>query len=472
MERTCAQCSQPFSITREHIALLEKVSPTFGEEKLLVPPPTLCPACRQQRRVRFRNERAYYRRSCDCCQKDIIAMYPEGTPFPVYCNDCYANGDWDPLSYGMEYDLDRSFFAQFERLQNVVPRIYFSSKGNENCEYSNHVANCRNCYLLVGSMESEDCHYGHRVFHSRDCLDCLFVEHCELCYECINCEHCYDVQYAFDCHNVRNSRYVERCIGSSNLLYCMGVEQGSFQILNEQLTENEFLKKRVEILASPALQQSCERKMNELRSSLSNQQQIIRQSENCTGNFIVQSHNCSNVYDAHHLEDVQYAYDCGGITDSMDLHSVYGPGSLNYEVYSASIAVHNNLFIRDCWPAEHLIYCDHCFGTRHSFGCIGLGKHQYCILNKQYAKEEYERLVPQIIKSMDAKREWGEYFPADSSPFPIEDTPANPMGTDPQKPFKLIKQEEDFYKKLKLPLPTIHPDKRHELRLERKNSYF
>jgi hypothetical protein len=34
------------------------------------------------------------------------------------------------------------------------------------------------------------------------------------------------------------------------------------------------------------------------------------------------------------------------------------------------------------------------------FGCIGLRGKEYCILNKQYTKEEYEALVPKIIEKM------------------------------------------------------------------------
>jgi hypothetical protein len=31
---------------------------------------------------------------------------------------------------------------------------------------------------------------------------------------------------------------------------------------------------------------------------------------------------------------------------------------------------------------------------------------QYCILNKQYTKEEYEELVPKIIEHMKKTGEW------------------------------------------------------------------
>jgi len=42
---------------------------------------------------------------------------------------------------------------------------------------------------------------------------------------------------------------------------------------------------------------------------------------------------------------------------------------------------------------------------------------QYCILNKQYSKEEYESLLPKIIEHMKKNSEWGEFFPMNISPF-------------------------------------------------------
>ncbi|MBU0627024.1 hypothetical protein KKG31_00015 [Patescibacteria group bacterium] len=42
-----------------------KVSPIIAGKKYLIPAPTLCPDCRQQRRISFRNERSLYKRKCD-----------------------------------------------------------------------------------------------------------------------------------------------------------------------------------------------------------------------------------------------------------------------------------------------------------------------------------------------------------------------------------------------------------------------
>ncbi len=82
--RTCRACSIPFSITDRDMEFYAKVSPIFNGKKELIPPSTLCPECRQQRRLTFRNERNLYKRTCDLTRKDIISIYSPDKPYIVY----------------------------------------------------------------------------------------------------------------------------------------------------------------------------------------------------------------------------------------------------------------------------------------------------------------------------------------------------------------------------------------------------
>jgi hypothetical protein len=77
------------------------------------------------------------------------------------------------------------------------------------------------------------------------------------------------------------------------------------------------------------------------------------------------------------------------------------------------------------------------------FACVGLNSKQYCILNRQYTKEEYESLVLKIIKHMndmpyiDSKGrvyKYGEFFPSELSPFCYNETIA-------QEYFPLTKEQ-------------------------------
>ncbi|MDP3880713.1 MAG: hypothetical protein Q8Q32_00835, partial [bacterium] len=72
-------------------------------------------------------------------------------------------------------------------------------------------------------------------------------------------------------------------------------------------------------------------------------------------------------------------------------------------------------------------------GSKNMFGCVGMQKKQYCILNKQYSKEEYEALRNQIIKQMNdlpyvdkqgRVYKYGEFFPIEASPYAYNETTA------------------------------------------------
>src|SRR3989344_4452282 len=105
MQHQCTQCSAPFEITDSDLAFYETVSPAFNGKKELIPPPTLCPDCRVQRRMAWRNDRTFYHRKCDLTGKQIISIYPENSPLTVYHQSGWYSDKWDPMTYGQEFDF-------------------------------------------------------------------------------------------------------------------------------------------------------------------------------------------------------------------------------------------------------------------------------------------------------------------------------------------------------------------------------
>ena len=78
-------------------------------------------------------------------------------------------------------------------------------------------------------------------------------------------------------------------------------------------------------------------------------------------------------------------------------------------------------------------YTQHCHNCKYSIGCDALRNSNYCILNKQYTKEEYEELLPKIIKHMNdmpyvdkkgRQYRFGEFYPSELSPFGYNETQA------------------------------------------------
>ncbi|MDA1209081.1 MAG: hypothetical protein O2904_03570, partial [bacterium] len=197
------------------------------------------------------------------------------------------------------------------------------------------------------------------------------------------------------------------------------------------------------------------------------------------------------------------------------------PAELCYESAGIGEGAQQLLFCDACWPNCHnLLYCNVCSSSHHCFGCIGLKQKSYCIFNKQYTKEEYEKLVPKIITQMMERKEWGEFFPVKTSVFGYNETPAQrhqPLTkeevlakswswkdeedqtldvkkvidakqlpdsstdtpddilhwaircTETDRPFRITKQELGFYREMHLPIPRLHPDERSRLRMLKRN---
>lgn len=65
-----------------------------------------------------------------------------------------------------------------------------------------------------------------------------------------------------------------------------------------------------------------------------------------------------------------------------------------------------------------------CHRCRNCFGCVGLRDKEYCIFNKQYSPDDYEKNVALIIERMIQDKERGEYFPAWTSAYPYNKSDA------------------------------------------------
>ncbi len=75
-----AQCGKNFIVIPQEMK--------FYENKKL-PLPDYCPACRHKQRMALRTERTLYKRSCDKCQQSILSVYPQESPYKIYCQKCF-----------------------------------------------------------------------------------------------------------------------------------------------------------------------------------------------------------------------------------------------------------------------------------------------------------------------------------------------------------------------------------------------
>lgn len=522
-QKICANpwCKNPFEITDADLAFYEKVSPVIAGKRYLIPPPTICPECRQQRRLAWRNERRLYHRTCDLTKQDIISAYSPEKPHRVFSPDAWNSDQWDAVEYGREFDFSRPFFDQFRKLQEQVPRIALHVISNENSPYVNLSGYNKNCYLIFAAEYDEDCLYGTQVIKSRHCVDTLNCYESENCYELVDCEKCYNLFFSQNCNGCSDSHFLYDCRECAECFFCINLRNKKHCIFNEQWNKEEYEKRKSELLGRLQTEDitSLRKEFAAFKRQQPHRARVVVNCENVEGNYLQHSRNLHHCFDLSHAEDCTYVYTGFKTKDLMDVcHTT--EAELGYEGMSFGYGAYGGIFTHGSWSSRNILYCDIAQSCSNCFGCVCLRQKTYCILNGQYTKEEYERLIPKIIEHMRKTGEWGEFFPSSMSPFcynetiaqehfpltreevikrrytwrdekdevpevekiipaqklpeKIEDIPDDILNWAIQcektgRPYRVIKQELSFYRQHGLPVPHLHPDERHKRRLAQRN---
>ncbi|OGZ62841.1 MAG: hypothetical protein A2998_01755 [Candidatus Staskawiczbacteria bacterium RIFCSPLOWO2_01_FULL_37_25b] len=510
--KQCQNCKKDFVVEPDDFAFYEKMK---------VPPPTWCPDCRLQRRLSFRNERVLYHRPCDLCGKGVISVYHPKGENVVYCQQCWWSDKWDPLSYGREYDFSKPFFEQYKALSKAVPRVSLINSNSVNSEYTHLAADNKDCYMLIESSNNERCNHCYWMQKSKDCLDCAFVNDSELCYEVFVAWNCYKLFFSKECRDCTDSYFLRDCIGLSNCYSCVGLRNKQYHIFNKPYSKEEYSKileeKREQIKQGNV--DVLSKEFKDLALKYTNKYAYIQKSVRSTGNYLLNAKDCICCFHGYDAENCKYGYHVWrNSKDNMDVCTVGRDAEMVYESSNTGIGVYNVKFGMQNWgDSSDIIYSESLQGgSTNIFGCIALRNKNYCILNKQYAKEEYQDLIPKIIEHMKKMPyadnqghvyAYGEFFPSELSLFPYNETSAFdhfPLTKEQALAlgfkwkdqeeknvtiggdiiecahrgkctdhctigFKVIKAELDFYKKMELPIPKLCPNCRHYERLKQRN---
>lgn len=506
--KNCVNCKTPFGIAPDDFVFYEKFD---------VPAPKLCPLCRAQLRLAFKNERSYYKRPCDKCKRDVVSMYSPNKPYTVWCYECWFADDWDARDYGRDYDPSRSFLEQFEELWRAVPKVALIYVRSVRSDYVNISADNKDCYMIVESSNNEGCTHCYWIQQCRDCVDTSFAHNTELSYESDDCYSCYQLFYSKGCTNARESYFLLNCRDCSNCIGCVNLRSKQYCVFNKQLTKEEyenFIK--TARLDTESGVSALRAKFQEFVKSQPLRYAEIYNAPGSSGNYIKDAKNCVNCFHAYDAEDCRHSVHVWrAAKDCMDCDTAGRGAELVYNSINAGIDTSHYIAAAVCWSCSFMEYSYYCFNSNHCLGSTGLRKKDYCILNKQYEKAEFEALHEKIITEMRAQGEYGEFFPASISAFGYNESAAqeqfplnkeqalakgfkwedaqrgtfsketiqwkdmpdsiNDLGAlDPtqhifactacSKNYRIIPAELAFYKRLGIPLPRLCPDCRHARR--------
>jgi hypothetical protein len=508
-KRICQNCKTDFIIEPDDFSFYEKIG-------VLVP--KICPKCRAQLRLSFRNERFFYKRACDHCKKDTISVYSPNKTFPVWCYDCWWSEDFDGKNYAQDYDPSRPFFEQFNELWNKVPKPALVAIRSVNSHYLNYAADNKNCYMIIESSNNEDCINCYWIQLSRDLLDCSFTNKVERSYEVDDCYDCHSLLWSKGCHSCLNSAFLLNCRGCTDCLGCINLRGQKYHIFNKAYSKEEYEKKleSFKLDTFSGLEKFKKQFLDFIKDKPRKFAEITN-AVNSTGNYMVNVKNNNQCFHSYDAEDCAYSVHAfRGAKDCRDCNTVGRSAELIYNTMNTGIEAANVICGFYCWTSKFMEYCLNSPTSDNCFGAVGIRKGSYIILNKQYTKEEYKKLRAEIVAQMKQEGIYGDFFPKSLSPlgynessaideFPLtkeealaqgfkwEDMPRGTYGketidwtkfpdsikdlpvdfdankevfvcVDCKKNYRVIPNELAFYKKMNIPMPRNCPECRHTRR--------
>jgi hypothetical protein len=509
--RNCQNCKKEFTIRTNDFAYYQKIGVLL---------PKMCPECRAQLRLYFRNERVFYKTPCANCKKNGFSMYSPNKGGTNWCSDCWWSDALDSKKYGIDYDPNKSFFEQFNEVWQKSPKPALFSTRNVNCNYLNYTADNKNCYMVTESSNNENSINSFWIQLSKDLVDCSFTHQVELSYEVDDCYDCHSLKFSKGCYNCLDSAFLLNCRGCTNCLGCINLRQQKYHIFNQPYSKEEYEKKlksyRLDTYSGiKAFEKEFQNFIKDEPRKFAEVTNVV----NSTGNYMTNVKNNYNCFHSYDAEDNSYCVHAWrGAKDCMDCSTSGREVELIYNSINIGLQAANVTCSSLGWGSQFIEYCINCPNSQNLFGCAGIIKGSYCILNKQYTKEEYKKLRAEIIEKMKKEGIYGDFFPKGLSPFgynetsameeyPLskeealkqgfkwEDTPRGTYGKETvdwknfpdsikdlpkdfnvakeifvciecKKNYRIIGDELSFYRRMEIPIPRNCPDCRHVRRFK------
>ncbi len=319
-----------------------------------------------------------------------------------------------------EYNDNLSFFSNYKKTltsSNIASRL--SGGSNENSLFCDSAASSKNCYLSFTCVGSENVFYSSSVKDgSSNVYNSVMVwNNSNSVYSSMGVLSSYQVFFSKYILNSRDIWYCSNLIGCNECIACNDLENQSYCIFNTHYSKDEYYKIKWNTLETLKIQ----------AFQLSSIWKSYWSKDIHNSNFSIFSENVEQWYYTFQLcnaKNVFLVWWKNGDQDIYDVAIAWSPFASNYygcinvwngDNYYCSLNIH-------WW--SNLYYCDYLINCSFCLGCIGLKNKSYCILNKQYTKEERYEKVDKIFSQMEKDGTLGQFFPATMNPFYFNDTAA------------------------------------------------
>jgi len=415
--KNCQNCKKDFTVEEDDFSFYEKMK---------VPPPTFCPDCRLQRRLAWMIGTRLFKRECGLCKQNVISMYEPTAPLVVYCHKCWWSDKWDPSDYATEVDFSKPFLLQWKELLDKTPILGLSvdSITGDFSPFTNHTGNSKSCYMTYYSANNEYTSYGFYLVGNKNVLNSSMSINSELGFDNKNSFKNYNAVGFEDSIESMDSAFLKDCINCSNCFGSANLRNAKYVFFNEQLSKEQYNEKLDNIdLGSHDQYKYWKDKTTEHFKSFPPKPEFADRNANSTGSYFFDSKNCQEGYEVVGIEDSKYIMLVGEppVRDAYDYVHWGSNTSLAYECVTVGDGASEVKFISESGHnIRNIEYSKLSTGAAYHFGCVSMKKKNYCILNKQYSKEEYTILREKIIKHMEdvpyvdktgKVYKYGEFFP-------------------------------------------------------------
>jgi len=386
-----------------------------------------------------------HKRQCAHDGKSIISVFDSDCPYPVQHRETWLEHANPPSS---DYNSNKKFWEQVWDLFQQCPIPHNTWANSENCEYTDDRRYGKNCYLCHNGLRCEDLKYAYRVLECKSSHYLVFSFNCERCYETTYCFRCYKMRYAIDCKDCSNCAFTYDCQNCEECIFSRNLRNKKYCIGNKQYSKEEYESKKVNMnFWSLKFYNNYKQKFLEyIKTHARRRANHNIQTENCIGDFLENCENCEHTFFIQESEDcknVLRAYKIKSNTDSV--------GNFQAEkVLNSSLVQDGGHNISHCFninTCKNMEYSQHCYHCEDCFACCGLVRKKYHIFNKEYSKEDYERIKAQIINDMKKQWIYGQFSPTYFMANTYEESAANiyfPLQIEEQQNlgYRIFKSEE------------------------------
>jgi len=320
----------------------------------------------------------------------------------------------DNVEYGIEYNPQKSVLEQVWGLQTTVP---FNATRNTDVDESSVVVGCvktRNSFFACGSAVA-NCFYTLTAIFCDDSIDLNNCEKVSRSFRVGGSQNISDSAFVFESRSCFQSAFLFDCQECENCFGAVNRRHKKFLWFNEQLTEKEYKKRRVEVDLSDRRQadEYWQKFLGLVKG------EAIWPAIHGYGNIESSGERLYNCVRCEECFFEHASIDCYRCRIGVNLeNSCYSSGSAyagNYYLVTGGTYGQSLKFSSACYSGANLEYCIECDNCEYCFGCVSLKNKKYCIFNRQYTETEYWLLVDQIKCDMLAQGEYGNFWPAKAS---------------------------------------------------------